>query len=350
MLIALSFGCKKYLKNRENVQLDNFNPLTGVHCESSALLNALNHQGYDLTEDEILGAGAVLGFVYQKGQFPFLGGRTLKLKENLFKSLDINWHLGDPSDESHGWNKIHELLKNDTPVVLRVDMRYLTYLYDGKYGSKYTSFGWHIITLVSIDVENQVASVTDTAHQGLQKIKLKDLDKARFSKLKIMPPKGEFYWMDKAPANYIVNWEEITYNSLQTIKEDMLKEYDSANELIGLNGMKDLSNNFETLGENTPSYLQVPVLGFLYGSIETNGTGGAAFRDQYLLFLKSKSSLNKDFQKYSELLNNSVLKWDQLSDYLNQMANNKDKRDFKRLGNLAQEVYLAEKEFYTNIK
>lgn len=349
MLIGLSFSCKKYFTFEESVGLKEFQPLSGVHCESSALLNALNHQGYNLSEEEILGAGAVVGFIFQKGSFPFIGGRTLKLKENLFSNLGITWHQGEVSDKSLGWDKIHKLLGNDTPVVLRVDMRYLPYMYNGKYGPKYMSFGWHVITLVSMDMERGVAYVTDTTYQGLQEIKLKDLHKARFSKLKVMPPEGQFYWVEKAPEDFAVNWEEVVKKSLNIIHTDMLEIYDSENELVGLKGMGELSEVLGKLNETTPSYLMEPVLNSLYGFIEHYGTGGAAFRDPYLAFLESKSELNPDFIKYSELLSSSVLAWDKLSACLKEMAENKENRDFKKLSDLANKVYLAEQEFITSI-
>lgn len=57
------------------------------------------------------------------------------------------------------------------------DMRYLPYLYGGKYGPAYSSFGWHIICLFGIDWSIQEALVSDTAMPGLQRITLKDLHK-----------------------------------------------------------------------------------------------------------------------------------------------------------------------------
>lgn len=350
MFIGLSLGCKTYVGERDSVSLNGFKAVTGLHCESSALLNALTHQGYGLSEEEIVGAGAVLGFVYQKGQFPFLGGRTLILKENLFSALDIEWSMGDVSDQSKGWEKIYSLLESDTPVVLRVDMRYLPYLYGGKYGSKYMSFGWHMITLVSIDVEKQLAYVTDTAQVGLQEIKLKDLHKARFSRLKVMPPEGEFYWVEKAPEDFSVEWEQVTYESLRKVSSDMGVVYDSESELVGLDGMERLSVEMENLPTDIPSYLLEPVLNFLYGSIETNGTGGAAFRDMYLGFLESKVELNPDFREYVILLKKSVESWDEFSGYLKVMVNDKNSRDYKKLGELADRVYQAEKSFYSSIE
>lgn len=351
MLFGISFGCKSYIcSNKESVALTNFKPQIGVHCESSALLNALNHQGYNLTENEILGAGAVLAFVFQKGEFPFLGGRTLKLKENLFNTLEIKWHIGTLDNESHGWDKIHKLLNDDTPVILRVDMRFLPYLHDGKYGSKYTSFGWHIITIVSIDTKKQIAYVTDTSKDGLQEIKLNDLQKARFSKLDVMPPQGEYYWIEQAPTDFKINWEEVTKKSLKTIKRDMLRIYETQNDLVGLNGMKELSINMRNLGQSTPSYLIESVLGFLYGSIETNGTGGAAFREQYLLFLQERSVIYGEFNNYAILLSESVKAWDSFSDYLKSISIKNSIKDYEKLSQLANSVYLAEKKFYMSIE
>jgi len=351
MLLGITLGCKKPYTGDygTSVSLLDFKPLTGVHCESSALLNSLNHQGYSLNESEILGAGAVLGFIYQKSKFPFLGGRTLELKENLFNNLKINWHKENSDDDSLGWSKIYTLIDSDYPVILRVDMRYLPYLHGGKFGSKYTSFGWHVITLASIDIENKIAFVTDTNLEGLQKINLKDLNKARFSNLDVMPPKGEFYWIDKAPKNFSVNWEEVTYKSLIIIKNNMFEIISTNDELIGLNGMRELPLSMKNLNKTTPSYLLEPVLGFLYGSIETNGTGGAAFRNQYLLFLKEQSKLNKNLGKYVELLTNSVNAWDNFSNYLKVMSVKGSNKDFNKLSELANKVYIAENKFYKEI-
>lgn len=350
MLIGCSFGCKKYWSNFESSSLNNFTVKSGVHCESSALLNALNHQGYDLTEEEILGAGAVLGFVYQKGKFPFLGGRTLKLKENLFESLDIKWYQGEIDNETYGWQKIFELISSDTPVVLRVDMRFLPYLHGGQYGSKYTSFGWHVITLTGLDSTNEYAYVTDTAYEDLQKIRIKDLHKARFSNLKEMPPNGEFYWIEKVPDNFVVDWEIVTKKSLYTIANGMLNIKSTNNLLLGLDGMSHLSEQFNKLGEDVPEYLVKSVLEFIYGFIEIYGTGGAAFREPYLNFLIGKSNSYNWIKKYVTLLQNSVNSWDNLSDYLKNMSDSESDRDYTKLATFAEEVFESEKAFYTSIK
>ena len=331
MLAGLCLGCKTDFTGMESAELKEFTPLSGVHCESSALLNALNHQGYNISEEEILGAGGILGFVYDGGKFPFLGGRSLNFKENLFKSLGIVWHKGDLKSDGNGWSEINKLLESDIPVLLRVDMRFLPYLYNGKYGSKYMSFGWHFITLVSMDIEKGTAYVTDTDKKTLNEIKLKDLDRARFSKLKVMPPEGEYYWVERAPEGFRIEWEEVVIESLKTVKSGMMNITSQGDSISGLKAMEKLPQSIILLGENTPSYLMEPVLNSLYGFIELYGTGGAAFRDPYLGFLKSKRELNKDFEKYIVLLEKSVEAWDNFSDYLKEMSQDKNNRDFSRL-------------------
>ena len=203
LAMGLLFGCKSMKwKPEDSAALENFQPIRGEHCESSAILNMLHYEGYGITETQIMGAGAVLGFMYELSEFPFLSGRTLTMRENLFNGLGIKWQRGTEEKFGKGWEKIHSLLKENHPVVLRVDMRYLPYLYGGKTGSKRTSFGWHMICLTGIDAEKQTALVTDTGQESVKVIKLSDLNRTRFSDTRIMPPHGEFFWVEKTPDNF----------------------------------------------------------------------------------------------------------------------------------------------------
>ncbi len=43
----------------EGLMLEGFQVHEGYHCESSAMLNLLQYQGYAVTEDRIIGAGAL---------------------------------------------------------------------------------------------------------------------------------------------------------------------------------------------------------------------------------------------------------------------------------------------------
>jgi hypothetical protein len=218
-LVALSlFGCSQSWDQEgfpDRIILPQITPIVGGHCESSALMNCLNYLDYPVDEATVVGAGGAMGFLYQQGDFPFIGGRSLTMKEVFFQSTGIPWNVGDNSSKEIAWSGVVQVLQQGLPVVLRVDMRYLPYLYGGKYGPKYASFGWHIICLYGIDFQQGIAYVSDTDRQGLQEIKLKDLHKARFSDTPFLTPHGEYYWVEKKPDNFQLNWPEMLENSVQ---------------------------------------------------------------------------------------------------------------------------------------
>lgn len=263
-----------------------YKPITGHHCESSAMVNALTSSGYSITEEQIIGAGAAPGFVYEKSTFPFLGGRSHEMRKCFSKTTNIPYEINEQMEERH-WSDIEKLVNSGTPVVLRVDMRFLPYLFLGKVGPRYMSFGWHYITLYEIDIKDKTAKVSDTTHSELQSIKLSALEKARFSKTKVYPPQGEYYYFHKADDSFSFDWNEISQLSLKQYFRNMGEESTQENQLTGLGGLKLLSREISDLSKSVPSYLIEAVLGFHYGCIETNGTGGAAFRTLYYHFLEN---------------------------------------------------------------
>ncbi len=359
--IGILLGCRsRGWQAPESVMLKGFAVHSGGHCESSAMLNLLRHQGYGISEPQIIGAGSALGFMLDSSPFPFLGGRTMALKENVARTTGIAWHLGTQAEYGDGWGKIHELLKNGNPAVLRVDMRYLPYLYGGKYGPQYMSFGWHMICIAGMNAEKQSAYVTDTQHAELQEIKLADLHKARFSDTKTFPPNGEFYWADKAPSGFAFNWRRIAQESLRETERAMRETASDKDNLAGLDGLSKLPAALAGLDKRVPSYLLAPVLSFHYGCIETNGTGGAAFRRLYHAFLEGtgRSSGNAFIRGAAERLEPAVSAWTQLALGMKTLSENKAvlsnegkrKEALAGLSQKAEEIYRAEKAFYEYIR
>lgn len=361
LIIGLLNGCNKMsFKPQKSAILQDFKQISGNHCESSAMVNMLNYQGYEITETQFVGAGAVPGFVYTLDKFPFLGGRTLKLKENAFSALNIKYYEGEVSKGRDGWEKIYNLLQSGNPVVLRVDMRYLPYLHGGKYGAKYTSFGWHMICLVGIDARKNSALVTDTNLKGIQLIKLSDLHKARFSKLKTMPPEGEFYWVNKKDKEFNPDWESIAVDSLLLVKSEMINCKSNKSSLIGLDGLSMLPATLSQLDKLVPSYLLGASLQLQSGFIEDYGTGGSAFRKMYYNFIREvvKSSENEMLKSSEVKLGYTVSAWRDLAVEMKTISEKEevlkdhDRRiaAFKKIGKLAQKVYEKEQDFYACIE
>jgi hypothetical protein len=268
--------------------------------------------------------------------------------------------LEKPSGEDGGWEKIYTLLQKGTPVVLRVDMRYLPYLYGGKYGPKYMSFGFHLVCLAGMNAEKQTAYVTDTEHPALQEIKLSDLHKARFSDTDVYPPEGQFYWTDKANPDWKPDWERIAEESLRETKQAMTEVLSEGGTLLGLDGLSRYPSALASLDERVPSYLLAPVLSFHYGCIETNGTGGSAFRKMYHSFLEEegRKSGNPGLLAAAGKLEPAVAVWSELASGMEELSRNKSalknkeerKKALDALSVMADVLYQREKEFYESIE
>jgi len=352
-------------EGEKSIILKSVNVVSGGHCESSAINNALNYLGYGMNEAMVVGGGGALGFTFQKGDFPFLGGRSLDMREVFFSSADIKWHLEKPKNTDHLWEKIVLVLKKGIPVILRVDMRYLPYLFGGQYGPPYTSFGWHMITLFGMDFNKGIAYVSDTDKKGLQQVKIADLEKARCSETKIFPPKMEFYWIKKKPLSYNPDWEKITFNALRKVITNMeqvkppVESGMTAN--LGLQGIKRLGQEIVNIEQMVKNKFMLPmVFHFLYGCIETNGTGGAAFRILFRDFLKQA----KEKLKHSKItkavffLENSIKAWHQMAlgfkEISQKIAHIQDKEErlelYKKLAQSADNLYEKENFFYHFLK
>lgn len=276
------------MKKQGMISVDATRITTGRHCESSAMLNALLATGHDFTEAEIIGYGAAPSFVYVPGKFPFIGGRSSDMREVFFATTGIRWQFRKPGPRDDAWEEVYAMLEHGLPVMLRVDMRYLPYRYNGKYGAAYMSFGWHWITLFKVDLAAGLAYVTDTEFQGLQRIKLRDLEKARSSKTRNWPPEREFAWVEPIDAARAADRDGMTKRSIRVAAEN-LKGSSFRSMSAGLPELERLPSRLAALDRERPSFLLSPVLDYMSNSIERNGTGGAAFRTLYSEWLESET-------------------------------------------------------------
>jgi len=337
---------------RGRVMLEGASPIPGGHCESSAIMNALRYEGYDVTECMIVGGGGAPAFSFQKGLFPFIGARSLEMRERFFDAAGIVWYKEIPEVRDPGWKEISGLLSRGVPVVLRVDMRFLPYKYGGKYGSAHMSFGWHMITLFGIDWDRGLAFVSDTAFTGLQTIKISDLSKARFSSTKNLPPRGEYYWAEPKPDGYRINADTLVRASFSTI----VANYESG----ALEGLSGFGNDLANLETYSPKVFLMPaVLEYMAGTIEDYGTGGAAFRILLRNFLvyASVECPASGADRLIPLADGAIESWHALSREQRALSPAIKGMDascraaaFSRLGKSADELFIQEKALYTEMK
>jgi hypothetical protein len=359
---ALFSSCVSPASGRHGrAMLENVTVVPGGHCESSAIMNALRYEGYDVTECMITGGGGALDFSLQKGLFPFIGARNQDMRERFFAAANIGWQKRIPEGRETGWDEIAELLGRGVPVVLRVDMRFLPYRYGGKYGRPEMSFGWHMITLFGVDWDAGLAYVSDTEYAGLQSIKILDLEKARTSRTKNFPPRAEYYWAEPnvAPSGKLAaSWDsrELADALARSSLDAVIGNYENgALEALSRFGA-DLSG-FDSFSDK--SFLYPAVFEYMAGTIEDFGTGGASFRVLYREFISyaTTNGSRPELARLIPLLEGSIAELHALSSELRSasarvksMSASGRREEFARLGKIADALYEREKALYTEMK
>ena len=309
---ALFSGCASSPRlgtgRKGELVLRGFEPRVGGHCESSAMLNALAYLGYGVTEADIVGGGGAPAFIFTNEGFPFIGGRNELMRESFLEAAGIRYGVAVPATGKDGWAEIFELLERGLPVLLRVDMRYLPYLYGGKFGPAYMSFGWHVICLYGVDFDSGTAWVTDTQHGGPREIALRDLDRARFSRTRTYPPRGEYAWIEPRPEAWSLDADRLTRSALA----EVLRNYDGqagwgggeeepaaasvaraapkAGPLVGLAGLAAFPGTLASLHDTVNPHALGAAYSYMGDTIERNGTGGSAFRRLFRDFLAARAA------------------------------------------------------------
>ena len=272
------------------------------------MINALNYLGYGINEEDVTVGGGAPSFFFATEGFPFLGTRSQDMREQFLSAANIPHKIVKPASSAEAWNGVYEDLAKGLPVLLRVDMRYLPYLWGGKYGSRYMSFGWHYICLFSVDINHNTALVTDTAHPGFQTVKISDLDRARSSSTRVYPPKYEYAVILPKPDGWTLDRDRLLASGLAAIATHMSGTGDTeANAtpaavirdkngkvalLSRLEGMREFPAVISSLEDVTGRWMLAPSLSYMAGSIERNGTGGGGFRNFLVRFLENETGLN----------------------------------------------------------
>ncbi|MBU3915798.1 BtrH N-terminal domain-containing protein, partial [bacterium] len=251
-----------------------------------------------------------------------------------------------------------KILKKNIPVILRVDMRYLPYLWNGEYGDKYTSFGWHFVTLIKLVESGGYAWVTETSEKGIhsiKKIKIADLMKARGSKEGMLKADNYFYYFPE-PKSTKINYAAALNSSLEIVLDNYEKK---GGVLEGLKKLPDQLKNIEDFISS--KYVLEPLFFTFHGYIETFGTGGAAFRNYYRDFLleAGKITNNPKTKIAASQLDETCKKWENLAAEFSYISKNikqhygdKKKRNdlYQKASLLAEELYIAESRFASELR
>jgi hypothetical protein len=258
------------------------------------MINALAAAGYSFSEQDVIGFGSAPAFQLLEGEFPFIAARTPTMREDFYRTAGVDWSATVPADGESIWKGPFEALSRGDAVMLRVDMRFLPYLFGGAYGPDYMSFGWHWICLFGVDFDAGTAIVSDTGLEGPRVIKLDDLERARTSDTRVWPPRAEYSTVKRAPEGFgfdVDGRESAVRASLAAT----LASYSGERSLdpgaaSGLAALEAFPAKVAALEATLSKWTASPALAYMGDTIERNGSGGAAFRKLYALFLRDQAA------------------------------------------------------------
>ncbi|MFX0100992.1 MAG: BtrH N-terminal domain-containing protein [Candidatus Hodarchaeota archaeon] len=291
------------------VIIENFKHSEGGHCESTTMRDLIEHAGIPISEPMEFGLDATMGFICMDNtkkvnedalfnmDFPiFAGGKQGTITEDSLacRILGLVMKSETFKDGYEAWNSSKGYLGQGIPLGIKADMAYLPY-FDWPEGEE-IHFGSHAISLVGFDDEKQVALVCDNDHDEIQEVSIEMLMKARSSThgSKFLHPRNFQFRINKRPDGKKPPFARAVKLAIQQVAKSMVAP---SMNYLGLSGIQVLLKSIpewsSKLGgkmkddqrDRTVSAAYLTFEG-LYGFIEEYGTGGAIFRNLYVLFLE----------------------------------------------------------------
>jgi hypothetical protein len=371
----------------ENIDIiKNFIHRKGQHCESSSMRDIFEFYGFPMSEPLAFGLDATMGFTFidysNTTDFDsglgipfFLGGKqdTITEKSLACRILGLNITKETFSNGNSAWKRSKELMDNNIPMIIIVDMYYLAWMETN--GEKF-HFGMHAVTLAGYNEDLEIAFIGESDLKGFQEISIADLKNARNSKfgLNFMRPKNAHFYMnkkDKRPplsAGFKLSIQKVVnhmlrpsmnYNGKAALKV-LAESIPNWDKKLDIKVENPMTKKNQSLANLTFSHL--------YGLIEEYGTGGACFRNLYQKFCQElvdhpeikEGSMGWNTKEIAilqdsiPLISQSAQKWTDFAEQL-ESAVKKGKNDclscvdLGYLSEIIHNIYDLEEEFFMNL-
>ena len=321
--------------------LPGFEHGAGVHCGSTAMLDALRFAGVTLSEPMIFGLGSGCSFTIHPGnqdlQPPqptlLFAGRSMKFEEEVCSAALLKATVAKPAGAAAVWQAAKALLDEGRPALVTTDLFHLPYL--GARGH----WGGHLVVLVGH--EPGFGWVADNERLGLERVAEADLllalegraePAAGLSVVRALQPRTLLTKVDLLPAAEAAIGRQARL---------MLSESDSGE---GRPVLERFPVELAALADR-PDWQKCLRLGFQI--IELRGNGGGLFRRLYGRFLTEVSRLG--LSKAGELRAPTLAAadaWTALAQAM-ETARHRDRPELAEVVRLAEACVEAERALWT---
>ena len=265
------------------VQIQNFEPFVGAHCETTASGTLLRQLDIELSEAMMFGLGEGLGFIYWNMKimdFPFIGGRVkpLSLTKSLAKNLKFEFNVKETTSVKKAWSNAKALLDDNVAIGIQLDSYYLEY-----FGVK-MHFAGHFAAMYGYD--DDFAYMVDTKPNGGKvKTSLTSLEQARNEKGP-MTAKNLIYSLQKTGQTFNLS-EAIVTAILNNASEYLNPPIKNIGYKGILKTSVEIKKWFKASSNVEHEFCTTAMI------MEKAGTGGAIFRNMYRDFLQEAYAITK---------------------------------------------------------
>ncbi|ACA86295.1 BtrH N-terminal domain-containing protein [Shewanella woodyi] len=291
---------------------------SGVHCESTTMVNLLSQRGIDISEAMVFGLGRGLDYIYWKSKlmpYPFIGGRVKpdKLTEFFSENLDITIIRKETGSIDKAWQNLVSEIDAGNLVGLKLDSYFLEYC------SETFHFPSHYLTCYGYDNE-RVYLIDSMGSEERYSTSRDSLSKARSFKGP-MSSKSLSYTLAEHDIKF--DLEEVIPKAITQNSESYLNPPIKNMSFKGIcktsEVMKDWLTTLENPKENLASIAYI---------MEHAGTGGGLFRKLWATYLQECSQIitHPGLDDISARFFEIGEAWSQVSNLLENTAELLDKR------------------------
>lgn len=333
--------------------VEKFIPLGGKHCITNALKQIFYYHAHPMSEEMIFGIASGLAFTYiNLANSPMVSGRTkpFEFESKLAERLNITINCKQPKTYELAFTHTKKLLDKNLPVLIYVDMPFLSYLNL----DKNSHFGGHAVVIAGYDDGENLFYVSDRDNhdypirtpngsiaEDFHAVGFDEMALARNSNFRPFPANNKYLEFDFSGFRPITG--EVIACAISDTCESMLNP--PAN-LLGINGIYKFSKEIIKWNKFDTEKRKISGITNYFQISGDGGTGGGIFRKMYGDFLIEADGIlpDKELSKIGLCYKELAMQWDLLADSMWLLGDTGDVQLIGKMSNDILKLYETEKE------